>query len=159
MGSETHDAISLTPIGHVRNTRHDFEDRDWGAVESTIELSSELGPGLAGLDAFSHALVIFFMHRDPGESPVIQRRPRGRADMPLLGVFAQRGRMRPNPIGVSAVEIVRVASDHLVVRGLDALDGTPVLDLKPYVPVFDRVGQARVPEWIERLMRGYFDAE
>ena len=86
----------------------------------------------------------------------LTRRPRGRADMPELGIFAQRGKQRPNPLGVTAVEIVRVAAPILTVRGLDAVDGTPVLDVKPYFPQFDRRSDARVPEWVERLMRGYF---
>jgi tRNA (adenine37-N6)-methyltransferase len=149
--------ITLTPIGYVRNSRHGLGDFGWGPVESTIELRPEFAAGLAGLESFSHALVIFHLHEDPGEPAAIQRRPRGRADMPLLGVFAQRGRVRPNPVGVTAVAIVRVEPDRVVVRGLDAIDGTPVIDLKPYFPDFDRVDGARVPEWVERLMRGYFE--
>jgi tRNA-Thr(GGU) m(6)t(6)A37 methyltransferase TsaA len=149
--------IELRPIGFVRNTRRGFGDEGWGAIESSIEVEPEFSPGLAGLEAFSHALVVFFMHQDPGEPFAIQRRPRGRADMPLLGVFAQRGRMRPNPIGITTAPIVRIEPARLVVRALDAIDGTPVLDLKPYVPAFDRVEGARVPEWMDRLMAGYFD--
>ena len=148
--------VTLKPIGTVRNGRDSAADADWGAVVSTIELRADCAAGLRGLEAFSHAFVIFWMHQDPDrEPPTLVRRPRGRADMPELGVFAQRGRMRPNPIGVTAVEVVRVDSNQLVVRGLDALDGTPVLDVKPYFPIFDR-RDARVPEWVERLMKGYF---
>ena len=121
-------------------------------------MKPECAAGLDGLERFSHVLVLFYMHLDPdGEAPAVVRRPRGRSDMPPVGVFAQRGRMRPNPIGVTAVRIVRVEPGRLTVRGLDALDGTPVLDLKPYVPVFDRVEGARVPEWMDRLMPGYFE--
>jgi len=151
--------IRMTPIGTVRNGRDSTDDHGWGAVISTIELERDFAEGLEGLADFSHALVIFFMHEDPDREPfAIRRRPRGRADMPLLGVFAQRGRLRPNTIGVTAVEIVRVEPGRLVVRGLDSIYGTPVLDLKPYAPAFDRVDRARVPEWFERLMKGYFDA-
>jgi len=151
------ETISLRPIAWVRNGRDSTIDAGWGAIESRIELSPEAAAGLEGLDQFSHVLVIFYMHLDPDrEAPVLRRRPRGRDDMPLLGVFAQRGRMRPNPIGVTAVEIVRLESGVLVVRGLDAVDGTPVLDLKPYAPAFDRREAARVPEWLDRLMQGYF---
>src|SRR5258706_4518461 len=151
----THE-IPLSVIGRVRNGRRSTDDAGWGAVESRIELEAAFSEGLLGLDGFSHALVVFFMHLDPdGEPPALRRRPRGRDDMPLLGVFAQRGRMRPNPVGVTAVEVVRVEPGRLTVCGLDAIDGTPVLDLKPYVPAFDR-RDARVPEWMERLMKGYF---
>jgi tRNA-Thr(GGU) m(6)t(6)A37 methyltransferase TsaA len=151
------DAVTLKVIGTVRNARHSAEDAGWGAVESVIELRPEFAAGLAGLEDFTHALVLFHMHQDPdGEAPTLTRRPRGRADMPRLGVFAQRGRMRPNTVGITAVRIARVEPGKVVVRALDALDGTPVLDLKPYVPVFDRRDDARTPEWVDRLMDGYF---
>ena len=151
------ETIPLVVIGSVSNGRTSADDRGWGALESRIELRPEFADGLLGLDQFTHALVVFFMHRYPDrEISVLRRHPRGRSDMPLLGVFAQRARMRPNRVGITAVEIVRVEEDAAVVRGLDALDGTPVLDLKPYVPVFDRRDGARVPEWMTRLMEGYF---
>ena len=84
------------------------------------------------------------------------RRPRGRDDMPEAGIFAQRAKHRPNPIGVTAVRVVARDGTVLRVQGLDAIDGTPVIDIKPYVPAFDRVDGAAAPEWLERLMRGYF---
>ena len=149
--------IRLRAIGVVRNGRTSTEDVAWGAVESTIEIEPDCADGLLGLEGFSHALVLFYMHEDPDREPAtLRRRPRRRADMPLLGVFAQRARMRPNPVGITAVEIVRVEAARLVVRGLDAVEGTPVLDIKPYFPAFDR-RDARVPEWVDRLMRGYFE--
>jgi len=148
--------VPLRVIGVVRSARTSPADSDWGRVESRIELDPELAPGLEGLDQFSHALVLFHMHLVPeSERPVLRRHPRDRADMPELGVFAQRARMRPNHVGVTACEIVRVEPAAVIVRGLDAIDGTPVLDLKPYVPDFDR-RDARVPEWMARLMKGYF---
>ncbi|MEO5618062.1 MAG: SAM-dependent methyltransferase [Candidatus Eisenbacteria bacterium] len=150
------DDVTLRVIGTVRNGRTTLEDRDWGAVESMVTLEPEFVAGLAGLEGFSHALVVFFMHVDPlDERPALLRRPRGREDMPLVGVFAQRGRMRPNPIGVTPAEIVRFETGCVVVRGLDAISGSPVLDLKPYVPAFDR-HEARGPDWMDRLMEGYF---
>lgn len=149
--------ITMRAIGTVRNERYDRADEGWGRIESRLELAPEFAEGLDGLEQWSHALIVFWMHRDPGEEPnAIRRRPRQRADMPLLGVFAQRGRVRPNVIGVTAVRIVRVEPGVLTVRGLDALDGTPLLDVKPYAPVFDRVDDATVPEWFTTLMRGYF---
>src|SRR5438552_9883932 len=98
----TMNEIRLHAIGTVRNGRDSAADAGWGSVLSTIELRPELAAGLRGLEHFSHAIVIFWMHLDPDrEPPTLVRRPRGRADMPELGVFAQRGRMRPNPIGVT----------------------------------------------------------
>ena len=85
----------------------------------------------------------------------LQRKPRNRADMPLTGIFSQRAKNRPNRIGMTAVEIVSVSDGTLVVRGLDAIDGTPVLDIKPYYPQYDR-RDAAVPEWVNRLMKDYF---
>jgi len=149
--------VTLQIVARVRNGRTSMDDRNWGAVESAIVMEPGLEKALTGLDDFTHAIVVFHMHLDPdGETPTLVRRPRGRDDMPLRGVFAQRGRMRPNPIGVTTVAILRVESDRVVVRGLDAVDGTPVLDLKPYVPLFDRPESPGVPAWMERLMRGYF---
>lgn len=75
--------------------------------------------------------------------------------MPLVGIFSQRGKDRPNKIGMTSVEIISVTDDTLVVKGLDAVDGTPVLDIKPYYPAYDKK-EATVPEWVERLMEHYF---
>ena len=76
-------------------------------------------------------------------------------NMPLVGIFSQRGKNRPNQIGITSVEIIAVTDDTLVVKGLDAVDGTPVLDIKPYYPVYDKK-EATVPEWVDRLMEHYF---
>lgn len=149
--------LPLEIIARVRNGRASADDAGWGQVESRIELEPAFAAGLEGLDQFSHVLVVFYMHLDPDREPLtLLRRPRGRHDMPLLGVFAQRGRMRPNPIGITTAEIVRLEPGVVVVRGLDAVDGTPVLDLKPHAPVFDRRDPVRVPQWLDRLMQGYF---
>ena len=149
--------VTLRVIGTVRNGRESAADQGWGSVVSTLEIAPEFAAGLEGLGAFTHVIVLFHMHLDPdAEKAALVRHPRGRADMPALGVFAQRGRMRPNPVGITACEIVRVEPGRVTVRGLDALEGTPVLDLKPYFPMFDRRDEARVPEWVDRLMEGYF---
>ena len=76
--------------------------------------------------------------------------------MPLVGIFSQRAKDRPNSIGITAVKIIRVGTDYLEVQGLDAVDGTPVLDIKPYYPVYDRVDDSKTPEWVNELMKGYF---
>jgi tRNA-Thr(GGU) m(6)t(6)A37 methyltransferase TsaA len=126
-------------------------------VIAEIELNDALAAGLMGIDQFSHVVVIFFMHRytfDPARDLI--RRPQERADMPEVGVFAQRAKHRPNPIGITVVELIELRGRVLVVKGLDAIDGTPVLDIKPYVPAFDSRPTAIVPRWIERLMEKYF---
>jgi tRNA-Thr(GGU) m(6)t(6)A37 methyltransferase TsaA len=112
--------------------------------------------GLTGLDAFSHILVVFYMHRYTFDANSdLVRRPQGRPDMPEVGIFAQRAKHRPNPIGVTAVELVSVEGNVVTVRGLDAIDGTPVLDVKPYFPAFDR-READTPSWVDELMKNYF---
>src|SRR5258705_5565591 len=127
--------FSVRPIGTVRSSAHEKVDENWGAVESLIELLPEYRAGLRGLEAFSHVLVVAFVHGARFESELhLVRRPRGQADMPEVGIFAQRAKDRPNPLGITVVPIVAVEPTGLRVRGLDAIDGTPVLDLKPYSP-------------------------
>lgn len=149
--------MDLSPIGRIQSPVVVASDKGWGAIVSEIHLEAALAPGLQGLEQFSHIVVVFLLHQstfDPTRDLV--RRPQGRADMPELGIFAQRARHRPNPIGITAVELVGIEQNVLRVRGLDAIDGTPVLDIKPYFPAYDRVEQVRVPEWVGRLMEGYF---
>ena len=141
----------------VRNGVADVRDDEWGRVVSEIQLRPELADGLIGLEQFSHVLVLFVMHQASFDAVTqLTRRPRDRPDMPLVGAFAQRARHRPNPIGVTTVELKRVEGSSLFVRGLDAIDGTPVLDVKPHVPAFDAPAHPRLPEWVARLMEGYF---
>lgn len=149
--------ITLNPIGTVRNTITEPTDTGWGRVESTIVLEEQWTGAFDGLQQFSHALVLSYLHRVAERHTDIpaKRHPRNRDDMPLLGVFAQRARVRPNPIGVTACAIVRVDARELLVRGLDAIDGTPIIDVKPYVPIFDRIEAPRVPEWVDVLLGDY----
>jgi tRNA-Thr(GGU) m(6)t(6)A37 methyltransferase TsaA len=149
--------IRVRPIGHVESRVKRQTDEAWGEVVSRVAVRPEYRAGLAGLGQFSHVLVLTWLHEaDFAAEKHLVRRPRGLDSMPAVGIFAQRAKDRPNPIGVTAVALVSVAADGIEVRGLDAIDGTPVLDLKPYYPVYDRVVDADVPEWVERLMAGYF---
>lgn len=149
--------MELEPIGVVRNGIREARDEAWSNVVSEIRLRSELAAGLRGLEEFSHVLVLFHMHEAAFKpEDHLLRRPWDRADMPVSGIFAQRARHRPNPIGSTTAALDRVEGSSVFVRGLDAIDGTPVLDLKPHVPVFGSPSAVRQPEWILRLMRGYF---
>jgi tRNA-Thr(GGU) m(6)t(6)A37 methyltransferase TsaA len=148
----------LRPIAHVRGGRAEPSDDGWDAVAATIALAPEFGPeALAGLDAFSHVEVVFLFHR-VAESAVVAgaRHPRGRADWPKVGIFAQRGKDRPNRLGVSVCRLVGVEGTTLRVAGLDAIDGTPVLDLKPVMRGFLPRGELREPAWASALMSGYW---
>ena len=149
--------ISLKIIGYVESNVAKQTDERCGEVDSRIVLLPEYRDGLRGIEMFSHVLVVTFLHEarfEPARHLV--RRPRGLDSMPLVGIFAQRGKDRPNPLGITAVPIMGVEPGALTVRGLDAIDGTPVVDVKPYFPAYDRVMDASVPDWVDRLMEGYF---
>lgn len=149
--------MNLEPIGTVKSPVTEAVDKNWGNIISEIHLVDSLAAGLQGIEQFSHIVVIFFMHRSAfGLATDLVRRPRGRSDMPRVGTFAQRARHRPNPIGITTVQLIRVEGNVLKVKGLDAIDGTPILDIKPYWAVFDRAPSATAPEWVGKLMEGYF---
>jgi tRNA (adenine37-N6)-methyltransferase len=150
--------ISISPIGVVRSPRKDLSDDFWGAVEAEIVLDDAFGEeALFGLSDFSHVEVLFLMHQvDPAKVEKGARHPRERKDWPLVGIFGQRGKARPNRIGLTRATIVSVEGRVLHVRGLDAIDGTPVLDVKPWMDEFAPIGATRQPEWSTELMRDYF---
>ena len=148
--------ITLKPVAFVESAVVERKDIGWGEDVSTVRLEPEYIGGLLGLSAFSHAIIVTFLDKaNFDREKHLQRRPQNRADMPLAGIFAQRGKNRPNQIGVTAVEIVSVEGNALIVKGLDAIDDTPILDIKPYFPMYDK-RDARVPEWVMRLMEHYF---
>ena len=150
--------IDVTPVAVVRGGRAEAIDDDWGGVEATIVLDDRFpADALAGLEEFSHLDVIFvFDQVDPESVNVGARHPRGNTDWPAVGIFAQRAKARPNRIGVTTCDLVSVDGRVVTVRGLDAIDGTPVLDLKPYLPGFGPRGDVREPTWSAELMRGYW---
>ena len=152
-------AFEMRPIGVVVGGRDEAIDDRWGSVTATIELDGELlGPdATAGLADFSHIEVVFVFDR-VGEAEITRgaRRPRGRADWPEVGILAQRAKGRPNRIGVTVCELVSVDGLELAVRGLDAVDGTPVVDVKPYMSGFGPRGAVREPAWAGELMGDYW---
>lgn len=156
MGSDA--LIELEPIGTVVGGRPDAVDDHWGDVEARIVLSPQFdAEALACLDEFSHVDVVYWFHR-VGDGDVVTgaRHPRGRTDWPEVGIFAQRAKMRPNRLGVTTCELLAVDGTELRVRGLDAIDGTPVLDIKPYMVEFAPGGRIRQPAWSTELMRDYW---
>jgi tRNA (adenine37-N6)-methyltransferase len=152
--------IALEPVGVVLGGRSDAVDDDWGGVEAAIRLDrARFGvDAVAGLAEFSHLVVVFQFHLvDESEVQTGSRRPRGNPVWPEVGMFAQRAKMRPNRLGVSTCVLVRVSGLDLSVRGLDAVDGTPVLDVKPYVREFEPDdADVRQPAWVSELMQGYY---
>ena len=149
----------LNPIGHVANPVREAVDDVWGGVISRIDLDdSRFTPDcLTGLDEFSHLEIVFLFHRvEEGEIATGARHPRGRKDWPLTGIFAQRAKSRPNRLGVTTCRLVSVQGLSITVEGLDAIDGTPVLDIKPYMKEFGPRGSVRQPTWSTELMSGYW---
>jgi len=134
-------------------------DNIWGDVRAKIEFDeTRFGPqSLTGLSDFSHVEVIFLLDRVPEETVETgARHPRGRSDWPLTGIFAQRGRNRPNRIGATVCRLLNVENLTVTVEGMDAIDGTPVLDLKPYLREFGPRGEVRQPLWATELMSRYW---
>jgi tRNA-Thr(GGU) m(6)t(6)A37 methyltransferase TsaA len=153
------DSIAVVPIGFVRGGRTEAFDDDWGPVDATIVLDpGRVGAdATAGLDEFSHIDVVFQFHGlDEAGVERGSRHPRGRTEWPLVGILAQRARARPNRIGVSTCELIGVDGLVIHVRGLDAIDGTPVLDVKPYMVEFAPRRATHQPQWASELMAGYW---
>jgi len=145
----TTEKIELKPIGFVRTKAVGKEVKRRTHI-STIILREDLTASLDGIEEFSHLFILFFLHEVPSHDKKLKTHPRGRTDMPLLGIFATRTANRPNPIGLALVELLGVEGSVLIVRGLDAYDGTPVLDIKPF-DYWDMKENAKVPEWWMKL--------
>ena len=142
--------IVLNPIGYVKTEAVGDEVKDKSRT-SQIVLRDNLVEALDCITGFSHLFVLFWLSQIPDEQRMIMKvHPRGRMDMPLLGVFATRTNLRPNPIGLTLVELLKVEGNTLTVRGLDAFDGTPILDIKPF-DSWDTAKNARVPDWWIKL--------
>ncbi|MCC9307991.1 SAM-dependent methyltransferase [Kitasatospora sp. RB6PN24] len=151
--------VELHPIGTVVGGRTEVADDDWGRETAVIELDGDryTEEALRGLDAFSHLEVVFHFHKvAPEKIETTARRPRGNPDWPEVGIFAQRGKNRPNRLGVSRCRLLKVDGLRVHVQGLDAVAGTPVLDLKPWMAEFGPLGATAQPEWATELMRRYY---
>ncbi len=155
-------SITLIPIGTVRSTRSAAADGNWDTERAAIELDpAQFTPeALSGLQDFFHAEILFYMDKvNPAKVEKTARHPRNNASWPKAGIFAQRGKNRPNQTGATICRIVRVEGVKLFVEGLDAIDGTPVLDIKPWFTEFGPRGSVFQPQWVSELMRGYWRLE
>lgn len=151
--------ITIAPVAHVRSSRQEPIDDLWGDVQARIELVADLpAESLDGLDEFSHVEVLFHFDR-VAEEAVNRgaRHPRGNTAWPRVGIFAQRGKDRPNRLGSTIVRIVGREPRALLVEGLDAIEGTPVVDLKPVMAEFLPRGEVRQPAWSRELMARYWE--
>jgi tRNA (adenine37-N6)-methyltransferase len=155
----TGSALTVTPIGVVRGGREQADDDQWGGVEAVIDLdASRFGPdAVTGLEDFSHLEVVYLFHLvDERTVTLGARRPRGNPEWPEVGIFAQRAKARPNRLGVSRCRLLGVDGLRLRIAGLDAIDGTPVLDVKPWMAEFAPREPTRQPQWSRDLMRDYY---
>jgi tRNA-Thr(GGU) m(6)t(6)A37 methyltransferase TsaA len=151
--------FEVEPVGYVHAVRVDPHDDFWGGSEASIELADSVGPGaLDGIEDFSHAEVIFLFDQvDLADVTSGARRPRGNPEWPCVGIFAQRAKGRPNRLGSTIVRVLGREGRTLRVAELDAVDGTPVLDIKPVMEEFLPRERVREPQWARELMRDYWE--
>ncbi|MDD4859944.1 MAG: tRNA (N6-threonylcarbamoyladenosine(37)-N6)-methyltransferase TrmO [Dehalococcoidales bacterium] len=144
---EETDTFIIAPIGFVRSETREAGKHDNEGVISEIIIDERLTEGLDNIDEFSHIIVLYWMHRAKQPFP-IKVHPRRDPSIPLKGVFASRSPSRPNPVGKATVRLLERRGNLLRVQGLDAVDGTPVIDIKPYIPGYDSAADAKAPPWV-----------
>jgi tRNA-Thr(GGU) m(6)t(6)A37 methyltransferase TsaA len=143
--------MSLTPIGVVKSSIEEPKEEDWQTGVCEIIVNENLKEALSRIEEFSHIIVLYWMHQvSSSRRSAMRVHPRGRQDLPLVGVLASRSPVRPNPIGVITVKLLEHRGNVLKVMGLDAVDGTPVLDIKPYIPGYDSPTKAQTPSWVTK---------
>jgi len=141
-------SMTLKAIGIVRSEIKQPSRQDRKGIVSDIVIDTSLTGALDNLDDFSHIIVLYWMHQAMSGEVPLKIHPRGKQELPLLGLFATRSPNRPNRIGMATVRLLQRQGNILRVEGLDAIDGTPVIDIKPYIPGYDSVTNAKVPLWI-----------
>jgi len=152
-------SFTVEPIGYVRSSRDAAIDDNWDAVTAAIELdATQLQPDATeGLETFSHIEVVFLFDRvEADQVSRGSRHPRGNTSWPRVGILAQRAKDRPNRIGLTTCRVLQVNGLRIEVSGLDAIDGTPVLDIKPAMAGFATRGDRREPAWVTELMAEYW---
>ncbi len=149
---------NLKPVAFVSNNRKEILDDNWGSIISTIELAEAINEdSIKGIHEFSHLEIIFYFDKVSDDKIQYEaRHPRNNKEYPEVGIFAQRGKNRPNKLGVTIVELVEVKNRVLLVKGLDAIDGTPIIDIKPVMKEFLPKGEVRQPSWSVSLMENYW---
>ncbi len=139
---------AIVPIGYVRNGERDVARQDWRGVRSRVELRADLAAALLGLADYSHIVVLAWLHGIPDElRGRSQAYPSGDPKLPLQGALALRGGARPNPIAMTVCRLRNLDGAALEVEDLDLIDGTPVLDVKPYIAYYDAVPKSSIPKW------------
>ena len=149
--------IIFKPVATTHNTRTEITDDHWGSVVTYITLEEHIpDEAFDNIEFFSHLEVIFYFDKVSDDTIVFSGRPRGNPDYPVMGIFAQRKKDRPNKIGLCTVELLAHDGRTIIVRGLDAIDGTPILDIKPVFKEFQTAESVKQPEWVADLMKHYW---
>jgi tRNA-Thr(GGU) m(6)t(6)A37 methyltransferase TsaA len=149
--------INLRPIAIVTNSRTTPIDDHWSEIISVIELAEHIpAEAFNNIADFSHLEIIFYFDKVADNNIVFSGRPRGNSNYPLVGILAQRKKDRPNKIGLCTVELLKHNGRNITVRNLDAIDGTPILDIKPVFKEFQPKGEIKQPEWVGSLMKNYW---
>lgn len=143
-------SITIKPLGRAKNRIDKPLLPGWKDVVTEIIIDADYAKGLDGIEEYSHIIVVYWMDKE--KECHLRHHPQGRADVPFGGIFACRCPQRPNPIGVSTVELVGREHAVLKVRGLDILNNTPILDIKPYWPQYDKVDNGKIPSWVAKLI-------
>jgi len=148
--------VQIRPIGYVKNKRIEKSDKNWSSVESVIELTNEFkSDSLYGIEQFSHLEILFHFDKSDKEFKGSEH-PRGNDKCPKVGIFAQRKKDRPNHIGATIVNLIKKVGTTLIVSNLDAIDGTPVIDIKPVFKEYLPKGEVIQPDWTKELMENYW---
>jgi tRNA-Thr(GGU) m(6)t(6)A37 methyltransferase TsaA len=149
--------IVLQPVAFVKNGRMELSDDFWGTVISEIELAPGIpAEAFNGIDDFSHLEIIFYFDKSDKSEIVFSGHPRGNKEWPHTGIFAQRKKDRPNALGLTIAELVKREGNKIWVKFLDAVDGTPIVDIKPVLKEFLPNGEIRQPAWSNELMKEYW---
>ncbi len=143
------EGINLKPIGFVKNDVKEPRFGNFADETSEIILDGKFAEALQGIDDYSHVIIVYWMDRVKG--PVMTHRPQGNPNVPIVGIFACRCPQRPNPIAITTVKLIAHKGNRIKVKGLDILDGTPVIDIKPYWPQYDKVENEKMPDWVNKL--------
>ena len=141
--------IQLKPIGFVKNKVKNPRFGNFTEKISEIILDKKFNKSLKGIDDYSHLIIVYWM--DKVKDYVVQHRPQGNPEVPIVGIFACRCPQRPNPIAITTVKLIGHQGNKIKVRGLDTLDGTPIIDIKPYWPQYDKVVNEKIPGWVNKL--------
>ena len=149
-GMDKKGRIQLKPIGKAKNTAKKPELVGWKDLITEIVIDKRYAKGLDWIEGYSHVIIVYWMGRE--KECHLKHHPQGRKDVPYGGIFACRCPQRPNRIAISTVKLLSRKNNSIKVKGLDILDGTPILDIKPYTPHYDEVSRARVPAWVNRLI-------